>query len=337
MGLRDGRMPMHIRRREFIITLGGAAAWQFAARAQQGGRIPRIGFLWHAGSREEESMNFEAVIEGFAKLGYVEGRNIILEHRFPNEEPERFRTMAAELVALNVDVLMVTATGAPYLRDATTKIPIVFVAVPDPVSMRLVQSLARPGGNMTGLSNFGEELAAKRLQLLKELVPGLSRVALLVNRDLLSKGFYIEGSRMAADKLGLAVQVFELTSVEDLEPTFDAMVQAGMQAVTLAQGGFAFSRRATVAKLALARRLALCAYSKTTFDAGALMAYGPNSLDAFRRMAVYVDKILKGAQPSELPVEQPTSFELFINLRVAKTLGLDVPVHLQQIADEVIE
>ena len=330
-------MPMHIRRREFIITLGGAAAWQFAARAQQGGRIPRIGFLWHAGSREEESMNFEAVIEGFAKLGYVEGRNIILEHRFPNEEPERFRTMAAELVALNVDVLMVTATGAPYLRDATTKIPIVFVAVPDPVSMRLVQSLARPGGNMTGLSNFGEELAAKRLQLLKELVPGLSRVALLVNRDLLSKGFYIEGSRMAADKLGLAVQVFELTSVEDLEPTFDAMVQAGMQAVTLAQGGFAFSRRATVAKLALARRLALCAYSKTTFDAGALMAYGPNSLDAFRRMAVYVDKILKGAQPSELPVEQPTSFELFINLRVAKTLGLDVPVHLQQIADELIE
>jgi len=329
-------MAMHIRRREFIITLGGAAAWQFAARAQQGG-IPRIGFLWHAGSREEESMNFEAVIEGFAKLGYVEGRNIILEHRFPNEEPERFRTMAAELVALNVDVLMVTATGAPYLRDATTKIPIVFVAVPDPVSMRLVQSLARPGGNMTGLSNFGEELAAKRLQLLKELVPGLSRVALLVNRDLLSKGFYIEGSRMAADKLGLAVQVFELTSVEDLEPTFDAMVQAGMQAVTLAQGGFAFSRRATVAKLALARRLALCAYSKTTFDAGALMAYGPNSLDAFRRMAVYVDKILKGAQPSELPVEQPTSFELFINLRVAKTLGLDVPVHLQQIADEVIE
>jgi len=328
---------MHIRRREFIITLGGAAAWQFAARAQQGGRIPRIGFLWHAGSREEESMNFEAVIEGFAKLGYVEGRNIILEHRFPNEEPERFRTMAAELVALNVDVLMVTATGAPYLRDATTKIPIVFVAVPDPVSMRLVQSLARPGGNMTGLSNFGEELAAKRLQLLKELVPGLSRVALLVNRDLLSKGFYIEGSRMAADKLGLAVQVFELTSVEDLEPTFDAMVQAGMQAVTLAQGGFAFSRRATVAKLALARRLALCAYNKTTFDAGALMAYGPNILDAFRRMAVYVDKILKGAQPSELPVEQPTSFELFINLRVAKTLGLDVPVHLQQIADEVIE
>ena len=325
-------------RREFIALVGGAAvAWPLAASAQQGGRIPRIGFLWHAGSREEESMNFEAVIEGFAKLGYVEGRNIILEHRFPNEEPERFRTMAAELVALNVDVLMVTATGAPYLRDATTKIPIVFVAVPDPVSMRLVQSLARPGGNMTGLSNFGEELAAKRLQLLKELVPGLSRVALLVNRDLLSKGFYIEGSRMAADKLGLAIQVFELTSVEDLEPTFDAMVQAGMQAVTLAQGGFAFSRRATVAKLALARRLALCAYSKTTFDAGALMAYGPNILDAFRRMAVYVDKILKGAQPSELPVEQPTSFELFINLRVAKTLGLDVPVHLQQIADEVIE
>src|SRR5262245_18431374 len=188
---RRGHMASYIGRRKFLaMLLGSAAAWPLAARAQQGGRIPRIGFLWHAGSREEESPNIEAVIEGFAKLGYVEGRNIILEHRFPNEEPERFRTMAAELVALNVDVLMVTATGAPFLRDATTKIPIVFVSVPDPVSMKLVQSLAQPGGNMTGLSNFGEELAAKRLQLLKELVPGLSRVALLVNRDLLSKGFY---------------------------------------------------------------------------------------------------------------------------------------------------
>jgi putative ABC transport system substrate-binding protein len=326
------------KRRDFITLLGGAAiTWPFAAHAQRDGKIPRVGFLWHAGSREEESPNVEAVIDGFAKLGYVEGRNIILEHRFPNEKPERFRTMAAELVALNVDVLMVTATGAPYLRDATTKIPIVFVSVPDPVGMKLVQTFARPGGNMTGLSNFGEELSAKRLQLLKELVPSLSRVALLINRDLLSKGFYIEGSRVAGDKLGLVVQVFELTSMEDMEPTFDAMVQAGMQAVTLAQGGFAFSGRATVARLAVARRLALCAYSKPTFDAGALMAYGPNSLDAFRRMAFYVDKILKGAKPSELPVEQPTKFEFFVNLTVARKLGLEVPWHLQQIADEVIE
>jgi putative tryptophan/tyrosine transport system substrate-binding protein len=245
--------------------------------------------------------------------------------------------MAAELVALNVDVLMVTSAGAPYVRDAATKIPVVFMGVPDPVGEKLVQSLARPGGNITGLTNFGAELSAKRLQILKELVPGLSRVGLLVNRDLLSKGSYIEGSRAAADKFGLVIQAFELTSKEDIEPTFDAMVSAGMQAVTLAQGGFAFSARATVAKLALARRIALCAYSKVTFEAGALMAYGPNTLDSFRRMAVYVDKILKGAKPSELPVEQPTKFEFFVNLTVAKKLGLDVPWHLQQIADEVIE
>jgi putative ABC transport system substrate-binding protein len=327
-----------VKRREFITLVGGAVvAWPLAARAQQGSRIPRVGFLWHAGSREEESPNFEAVIEGFAKLGYVDGRNIILEHRFPNEKPERFRAMAAELVALNVDVLMVTATGTPYVRDATTKVPVVFMGVPDPVGTKLVQTLARPGGNMTGMTNFGEELAAKRLQLLKELVPGLSRVGLLVNRDLSSKGSYIEGSQAAADKLGLVIQVFELTSMEDMEPAFDAMVSAGMQAVTLAQGGFAFSGRATVAKLALARRLPLCAYSRQTFEAGAFMAYGPNLLDSFRRMAVYVDKILKGAKPSELPVEQPTKFEFFVNLTVAKKLGLDVPWHLQQIADEVIE
>jgi putative tryptophan/tyrosine transport system substrate-binding protein len=327
-----------MRRRNFIKGIvGSAVAWPRATRAQQGGRIPRVGFLWHAGSREEESPNFEAVIEGFAKLGYVDGRNIILEHRFPNEKPERFRAMAAELVALNVDVLMVTAAGTPYVRDATTKIPVVFMGVPDPVGTRLVQTFARPGGNMTGLTNFGEELAAKRLQLLKELVPGLSRVGLLVTRDLPSKGSYIEGSRAAADKLGLVIQVFELTSMEDMEPAFDAMVSTGMQAVTLAQGGFVFQGRATVAKLALARRLALCAYSKQTFEAGALMAYGPNILDSFRRMATYVDKILKGAKPSELPVEQPTKFEFFVNLTVAKKLGLDVPPHLQQIADEVIE
>jgi ABC-type uncharacterized transport system substrate-binding protein len=157
--------------------------------------------------------------------------------------------MAAELVALNVDVLMVTSAGAPYVRDAATKIPVVFMGVPDPVGEKLVQSLARPGGNITGLTNFGVELSAKRLQILKELVPGLSRVGLLVNRDLLSKGSYIEGSRAAADKFGLVIQAFELTSKEDIEPTFDAMVSAGMQAVTLAQGGFAFSARATVAKI----------------------------------------------------------------------------------------
>jgi len=171
-----------MRRREFITLLGGAAAWPLAARADRS-KIPTVGYLWHAGNPKEEIPYFGALLEGFARLGYVDGRNIKLEHRFPNETPERFKSMAAELVALNVDVLMGGAVASSYLRDATTKIPIVFMFVPDPVGMKLVQSIARPGGNITGLSNFGREVAGKRLQLLKEIVPGLSRLALLINSD----------------------------------------------------------------------------------------------------------------------------------------------------------
>lgn len=171
-----------MRRRDFISLVGGAiVALPSAARAQQPAKIPRIGYLWHAGSAQEEGPYFRALLEGFAKLGYVDGRNIILEHRFPNEIPERFKSMAAELVALNCDVLMGGSLGSVYLKNATSKIPIVFMFVPDPVGLKLVESLARPGGNVTGLSNFGRDLVGKRLQFLKEIVPGLSKVALLVN------------------------------------------------------------------------------------------------------------------------------------------------------------
>src|SRR5215475_7421822 len=159
-------MTVTIGRRELLAALGGAAAaWSLAARAQQGGKIPRVGYLWHAGNPQEEVPYFEALLEGFARLGYVDGRNIKLEHRFPNETPERFKSMAAELVSLNVDVLMGGAVASPYLRDETTKVPIVFMFVPDPVGMKLVQSIARPGGNITGLSNFGRDVAGKRLQM----------------------------------------------------------------------------------------------------------------------------------------------------------------------------
>jgi putative ABC transport system substrate-binding protein len=330
-------MASNIERRKFLATLGGAAAWPLVARAQQGGKIPTVGYLWHAGSPQEEAPYFEALLEGFARLGYVNGRNIKLEHRFPNETPERFKSMAAELVSLNVDVLMGGAVASPYLRDATTKIPIVFMFVPDPVGMKLVQSIARPGGNITGLSNFGRDVAGKRLQLLKEIVPGLSRVALLINSDHPTTPVFIEVMQAAADQLGLVLQTFDARSLEEIEPALDAMVRAGMQAVTPVQGGLFFQARALIPKLAIARRLPMLAYSRETFEYGALLSYAADQVEMCRRSAVYADKILKGAKPGDLPVEQPTKFEFLINLKTAKTLGLAIPLHLQQLADEVIE
>jgi putative ABC transport system substrate-binding protein len=260
-----------------------------------------------------------------------------LLHRFPNETPELFRSMAAELVAMNVDVLMGGSLGAFYLHGTTKTIPIVFMFVPDPVGMGFVESLARPGGNATGLSNFGRDIAGKRLQLLKELVSGLSRVGLLINPDQRSTAIYVEVMTAAANELGLTLRTFEARTLDEMEPALDAMVEARMQAFTPSQGGTAFQARHIIPKLALARGLAMCSYSRETFDDGALISYGPDQLEMCRRSAVYVDKILKGAKPGELPVEQPTKFEFLINLKTAKTLGIDVPLHLQQIADEVIE
>ncbi len=327
-----------MRRRDFFSFIGGAMlAVPGVARAQPAGKIPTVGYLWHAGNAKEETPYFEALLEGFAKLGYVEGRNIKLEHRFPNETPERFKSMAAELVSLNVDVLMGGAIASTYLRDATTKIPIVFMFVPDPVGMKFVQSIARPGENITGLSSFGRDVAGKRLQLLKEIVPGLSRVALLINSQQATTHVFVEVMQTAADQLGLVLQTFDARSLEEIEPAFDAMARAGMQAVTPVQGGLFFQARTLTPKLAFARRLPMLAYSRETFEYGALVSYAADEVEMCRRSAVYADKILKGAKPGDLPVEQPTKFELLINLKTAKALGLDVPLQLQQLADEVIE
>jgi len=327
-----------MRRRDFFSFIGGAmVAMPGIARAQPAGKIPTVGYLWHAGNAKEETPYFEALLEGFAKLGYVEGRNIKLEHRFPNETPERFKSMAAELVSLNVDVLMGGAIASTYLRDATTKIPIVFMFVPDPVGMKFVQIIARPGGNITGLSNFGRDVAGKRLQLLKEIVPGLSRVALLINSQQATTRVFVEVMQTAADQLGLVLETFDARSLEEIEPAFDAMARAGMQAVTPVQGGLFFQARTLTPKLAIARRLPMLAYSRETFEYGALVSYAADQVEMCRRSAVYADKILKGAKPGDLPVEQPTKFELLINIKTAKALGLDVPLQLQQLADEVIE
>ncbi len=327
-----------MQRRKFISLLGGAlAAAPGFARGQPGKKIPTVAHLWHAGSAKEESPYYEALLEGFSKLGYVDGRDFRLLHRFPNEVPERFRSMAAELVSMNVDVLMGGAVASAYLRDATKTIPIVFMFIPDPVGMRFVESLARPGGNATGLANFGSDIAGKRLQLFKELVPGLHRVGLLATPNNEVSQLTAKVILTAGDQLGLKLQTFEARSLDEVEPAVDAMAKAGMQGLILAQSGIGFQGRHIIPKLALARGLPMCAYSKETFEHGALLSYAADNIEMCRHSAVYADKILKGAKPSEIPVEQPTKLELLINLKTAKALGLQVPVYIQQIANEVIE
>jgi len=312
------------------------AAAATVARAQQVRRIPRVGYLWHAGSAQEEHPYFGALLEGFARLGYVDGQNIKFDHRFPDEQPARFKSMAEELVALNPDVLMGGSIASLYLKNATAKIPIVFMFVPDPVGLNLVDSLARPGGNATGISNFGRDIAGKRLQLLRDVVPGLSRVALVINSNQRTARTFVDVTRAAAVELGLSFQPFDARSRDELEPAFDAMVRARMQAVVLAQGGTAFQWRADYPKMALDRRLALCAFSRETFEHGALLAYGPDQVEMARRSATFADRIIKGAKPGDIPVEQPTNFEFFLNLKTAKALGLTIPQSVLIRATEII-
>jgi putative tryptophan/tyrosine transport system substrate-binding protein len=329
-----------MKRREFITLLGGAAAaWPLTARALPIERVARIGVLFHAGSADEEGPYFTAVIEGFRVLGYIEGRNIIFEDRFPNEIPERFKSMAAELAALRVDaIIAVGDRAAEYAKNATSTIPIVFVLIPDPVESGLVNSFARPGGNLTGTSNYAADILGKRLQLLKEIIPGLSRIALLANPSAPISHRNIEETRAAAGLLGLAIQIFEARSRGELEPAFNAMAEANLQAVMVSPSeGLPLQGRAIIAKLALQRRLALCSFSRETFEPGALMSYGTDQVALVRRAAVYVDKILKGANPGDLPVEGPTKFEFLLNLKTAKALGISIPPAVLARADGVIE
>jgi putative ABC transport system substrate-binding protein len=325
-------------RRDFCRLAGVALAWPVAVRAQQRRRIPTIGVLWHAAGPEEEGPYFKALVQGFKDLGYVEGENLRLEHRFPNEIPDRFRTMARELVSQNVDVLIgVGSATAFYVKDATTTIPMIFIFVPDPVGTKLVASLARPGGNITGLTNFAADLIGKRLEFLKEMIPGLSQIALLVNPNTQVARLYKDVTDAAAAKLQLISHTFEARSRDEFEPAFDAMVGAGMQAVTVNSEGLAFQQKAYMAQLALARRLPLSVWSRETLEAGALMSYGANQVAMCRRAAVFADKILKGTKPSEIPVEEPSVVEFFINQKTAKALGISIPQTLLVAATDVFE
>ena len=311
-----------------------------AARAQQPTKkTPRVGVLWHAGSVEEEAIYLGALLEGLTGLGYIDGKTIALEHRFPNEQPERFVSLAAELAALKPDVLIaVTQQAAVAAQRATTTIPIVFIVVPDPVGVKLVNSLSRPGGNITGLTHIAVELSGKRLAVFKEAFPRMTRVALLVNaNDPQTTKRYIDETNAAATGLGLDVQPVEVRSLTDFDQAFDRIVEGRLEGVAVPADPLFYQGRSLMAQTAITRRLPLMVYSRETLEAGALMSYGTDQRRIFRRAAVYVDKILKGEKPADLPVEQPTKFEFLINNKTAKAIGYTISESLLLRADEVIE
>lgn len=326
-----------MRRRDFITGVAGAALVAGAANAVQ--NIPAvIGVLWHAGSPSDEQPYFDALVRGFRDLGYAEGQNIRFEHRFPNENPDRFRSMAKELVALKVDVIVTVGNiAAPYAKDATTDIPIVFLFVADPVGSKLVASLARPGGNITGLTQVATDLTAKRFDLLREIVPSMSRVALLLNPAEPSAQGYLREGEAAARQLGLTVLPFEFRSVDRVATVFEEMKQAKVQALAFAPGGLLFQSRNRIHNVALIYGIPTCGWSREIAVSGHLLSYGADQVEMAHHVSLLVDKVLHGAKPADIAVEQPTRFQLIVNQKIAKALELKVPEAFLVRADEVIE
>jgi putative ABC transport system substrate-binding protein len=326
-------------RRAFLgILAGGLLAAPLAAEAQQVAKVPRIGYL--ALNPAANPHLHEAFRQGLRDLGYVEGRNVVIEYREAEGKPERLPALAAELVALKVDVLVAQPTVAALAaKQATRTLPIVF-PVAEPVTSGLVTSLARPGGNITGLSILAPEMVGKGLELLKEAVPGVSRVAVLWHPGAFPERTAKDMRKeveVAARALGVRLQFIEARGPDDFDRAFLDMTRARAGALTVLAGSMFFSERRRLVDLAAKNRLPAVYQWREGVDAGGLMAYGPSVPDLFRRAATYVDKILKGAKPAELPVEQPTKFELVINLKTAKALGLTIPQSVLGRADEVIQ
>jgi len=295
--------------------------------------------LWHAGSAEEEDVYLSVLVKAFNDLGYVEGKNIRLEHRFPAENPEQFRKLGQELVDAHPAVLMaITSFGAVTLKKLTSSIPIVFVFVPDPLGFGLVNSLARPGGNATGPSLMAVDLSGKRLELLKQVVPGLSRVALLTDpKTDPSRERTIKNHQAAAEALGVTLWNEDIAGPEDVEPVFAKIADDHADGVVRGtSGGLFFNLRARIGAAALAHKLPVMAYIAEEVPSGYLMSYGQDLPDFVHRAVAYADRILKGANPADLPVEQPTKFKLVLNLRTASALGLGFPQSLLLSADEMI-
>jgi putative tryptophan/tyrosine transport system substrate-binding protein len=324
-------------RREFIALLGGTAAWPLAAGAQQAEKVPRIGALQVGPS--ELSARLDPLLQGLHELGYTEGKNIAIERRYGEWKLDRLPELAAELVRLKVDVIVAFSTpAARAAKQATSTTPIVALAMGDPVGDKLVASLARPGGNITGTTLLGPELVAKRLGLLTETIPGLSRVAALWHPRVYGEhtGLLTE-IEVAARALGVRLQLVQVLGPNDFENAFSAMSEERASAVIVLPSPMLHGEHRRIVDLAAKSRLPAMYQAREFVDAGGLMSYGANLADLVRRSATYVDKILKGAKPEDLPVEQPTKFELVLNLQTAKTLGLEIPPMLLARADEVIE
>jgi len=330
-------MASHIGRREFLATLGGAAAWPLAARAQRQPKLARIGFLGSTFASAWAS-RVEVFRSGLRDLGYVEGENIAIEFRWAEDKYDQLPRLAAELISLKVDVLVTYGTpGTLVAKSATTTIPIVMVHSGDAVATGIVASLARPGGNLTGMTYFLPELTAKRIEMLKEVTPRISQVAIPVKPDnaFFSTGLHQE-LQTPAKSLDVRLQRINIPGPSDFADAFATMAKGGVDAVVILEDAVFVSNARAIADLAVKQRLPSAGFTEYA-EAGGLIGYGIDFLEMYRRAGGFVDKILKGAKPADIPVEQATKFVTVINIRTAKALGLEVPMTLLVRADEVIE
>jgi putative ABC transport system substrate-binding protein len=324
-----------VTRREFITLLGGAAAWPLAARAQQAGKLPTVGFLG-AGTPATYSQWVAAFVERLHGLGWIEGRTVTIEVRWAEGRSERYSEIAAEFARLSVDVIVTSGIAARAAKQVTSLIPIVFALTQDPVGIGLVASLASPGGNATGLSTQQTDAAGKRLELLRELLPDLRRLAILINPSNVGSVLEMGEVKAAARVFGLDATTFEVRRAEDIGPVF-AAVEGHADAMYACADPLIFTNRTRIGSLALGVRLPTMHDFRDYVEAGGLISYGANIPDLWRRAADFVDKILRGTKPADLPVEQPTKFDLVVNLATAKGLGLTIPESFLLRADEVIE
>jgi putative ABC transport system substrate-binding protein len=327
-------MTVHVGRRHFMSLLGGAAVWPVPAFAQRAGRMPTIGFLG-AGTPTTWSPWVAAFAQRLRELGWVEGRTIVIEYRWAEGRSERFAEIAAEFVRLKVDLIAAGGTAVPAVKQATSAIPIVFTLAPDPVRDGLVASLARPGGNVTGLSTQQTDLAGKRLELLREILPGIRRVGIIANGDNSQAVFDMDDVRNSARKLAFDTATLEIRRSDDIAPAIETL-KGRAEGLYVVSDPFMNSNQAHINALALAAQLPTMHGNREYVEAGGLISYAASYPDLFRRAGDYVDKILRGAKPADIPVEQPVKFELVINLRTAKALGLEIPPMVLARADEVI-
>ena len=325
-----------MRRREFIALLGGATAWPLAARAREAAKPRTIGFM-SASAPSAISNGVSAFVQRLRELGWIEGQNIATEYRFAEGQFERLAGFAADFVRQKVDIIVAEGTVAVVAAKQTTAtIPIVFPVAGDPIGNKLAASLARPGGNVTGLSIQATDLAPKRLELFREIVPGLTRLAIMANVGSPNTALEVGEVQATARTLGLEATAVEVQRAEDIAPAFEAL-KGRADALYVAPDPLVLSNRVRINALALGLRLPTMYAYRDYVETGGLVSYGTNLTDLFRRAGDFVDRILRGAKPSELPIEQPTKFDLVVNLTTAKALGLTIPESLLLRADEVIE